>query len=101
MVLDGVQRVRIATVFQQLFNNQTRLFALLFQVFRVCHGSILFKVRQILLFSHTDGFASTFVGKICETGLQMNNYTYKVNFNSISGVRHVRIKCPIYTKNTF
>ena len=31
MVLDGVQRVRIATVFQQLFNNQTRLFALLFQ----------------------------------------------------------------------
>ncbi|MCU6391295.1 hypothetical protein KW818_19400 [Enterobacter quasiroggenkampii] len=21
----------------------------------------------------------------------MNNYTYKVNFNSISGVRHVRI----------
>lgn len=31
MVFDGVQRVRIATVFQQLFNNQTRLFALLFQ----------------------------------------------------------------------
>ncbi|HHA2301741.1 TPA: hypothetical protein ACOEAQ_004649 [Enterobacter asburiae] len=31
----------------------------------------------------------------------MNNYTYKVNFNSISGGRHVRIKCPIYTKNTF
>ncbi|MFG7479182.1 putative translational regulatory protein ArgL, partial [Enterobacter hormaechei] len=23
----------------------------------------------------------------------MNNYTYKVNFNSISGVRHARIKC--------
>ncbi|WP_213349278.1 putative translational regulatory protein ArgL, partial [Enterobacter hormaechei] len=22
----------------------------------------------------------------------MNNYTYKVNFNSISGVRHARIK---------
>ena len=73
MVLDGVQRVRIATVFQQFFDNQARLFALLFQVFRVCHGSFLFKVRQILLFSHTDGFASTFVGKICETGLQMNN----------------------------
>ncbi|WP_226842415.1 hypothetical protein [Enterobacter cloacae complex sp. I2] len=31
----------------------------------------------------------------------MNNYTYKVNFNSISGVRHVRIKWPIYTRNTF
>ncbi|HIC8805426.1 putative translational regulatory protein ArgL [Enterobacter asburiae] len=31
----------------------------------------------------------------------MNNYTYKVNFNSISGARHVRIKCPIYTRNTF
>ncbi|EQC0988524.1 putative translational regulatory protein ArgL [Enterobacter asburiae] len=31
----------------------------------------------------------------------MNNYTYKMNFNSISGVRHVRIKCPIYTRNTF
>ncbi|ENY7743123.1 putative translational regulatory protein ArgL [Enterobacter hormaechei] len=31
----------------------------------------------------------------------MNNYTYKVNFNSISGVRHARIKCPICTKNTF
>ncbi|WP_214676463.1 putative translational regulatory protein ArgL, partial [Escherichia coli] len=28
----------------------------------------------------------------------MNNYTHKVNFNSISGVRHARIKCPIYTK---
>ncbi|MEH4928804.1 putative translational regulatory protein ArgL [Enterobacter cloacae] len=27
----------------------------------------------------------------------MNNYTYKVNFNSISGVRHVRIKCLICT----
>ncbi|MCB4611328.1 MULTISPECIES: putative translational regulatory protein ArgL [Enterobacter] len=31
----------------------------------------------------------------------MNNYTYKVNFNSISGIRHARIKCPIYTRNTF
>ncbi|MCM7823722.1 hypothetical protein M8T07_16735 [Enterobacter hormaechei] len=31
----------------------------------------------------------------------MNNYTYKVNFNSISGVRHVRIKCLICTTNTF
>ncbi|EPV2525259.1 TPA: hypothetical protein ACOSBP_003051 [Enterobacter hormaechei] len=31
----------------------------------------------------------------------MNNYTYKVNFNSTSGVRHVRIKCLICTKNTF
>ncbi|HGG8853263.1 TPA: hypothetical protein ACJJ1B_004370 [Enterobacter roggenkampii] len=31
----------------------------------------------------------------------MNNYTYKVNFNSTSGVRHVRIKCPICTRNTF
>ncbi|HHK9553578.1 hypothetical protein VB265_16820 [Enterobacter sichuanensis] len=31
----------------------------------------------------------------------MNNYTYKVNFNSISGVRHVRIKCLICTINTF
>ncbi|MCM7513882.1 hypothetical protein M8R90_13755 [Enterobacter hormaechei] len=31
----------------------------------------------------------------------MNNYTYKVNFNSISGIRHVRIKCPICTRNTF
>ncbi|MCK6689690.1 hypothetical protein SPG90_16935 [Enterobacter sp. D2] len=31
----------------------------------------------------------------------MNNYTYKVNFNSISGVRHARIKCSIYTRNTF
>ncbi|MDY3571472.1 hypothetical protein ABUL17_21570 [Enterobacter hormaechei] len=27
----------------------------------------------------------------------MNNYTYKVNFNSISGVRHARIKCLICT----
>ncbi|MCK6892869.1 hypothetical protein VU573_16460 [Enterobacter kobei] len=27
----------------------------------------------------------------------MNNYTYKVNFNSISGVRQARIKCPICT----
>ncbi|HII3141244.1 putative translational regulatory protein ArgL [Enterobacter asburiae] len=24
-----------------------------------------------------------------------------MNFNSISGVRHARIKCPIYTRNTF
>ncbi|WP_256122519.1 putative translational regulatory protein ArgL [Enterobacter pasteurii] len=24
-----------------------------------------------------------------------------MNFNSISGVRHVRIKCPICTRNTF
>ncbi|HFI1062282.1 hypothetical protein QIW35_02685 [Enterobacter hormaechei] len=31
----------------------------------------------------------------------MNNYTYKVNFNSINGVRHVRIKCLICTRNTF
>ncbi|EPF0316616.1 hypothetical protein V1581_05440 [Enterobacter bugandensis] len=31
----------------------------------------------------------------------MNNYTYKVNFNSISGVRHVRIKCLVCTRNTF
>ncbi|EOC5257862.1 putative translational regulatory protein ArgL [Enterobacter asburiae] len=31
----------------------------------------------------------------------MNNYTYKVNFNSISGVRHARIRCPIYTRNIF
>ncbi|UMX63921.1 hypothetical protein MJ588_03475 [Klebsiella pneumoniae] len=32
----------------------------------------------------------------------MNNHTYKVNFNSISGVRHVRIKCPdLCTRNTF
>ncbi|MGV2813144.1 MULTISPECIES: putative translational regulatory protein ArgL [Enterobacter] len=31
----------------------------------------------------------------------MNNYTYKVNFNSISGICHARIKCPICTKNTF
>ncbi|MFS9656969.1 putative translational regulatory protein ArgL [Enterobacter hormaechei] len=31
----------------------------------------------------------------------MYNYTYKVNFNSISGVRHVRIKCLICTRNTF
>ncbi|MHA1053851.1 putative translational regulatory protein ArgL [Enterobacter mori] len=31
----------------------------------------------------------------------MNNYTYKVNFNSISGVGHVRIKCLICTRNTF
>ncbi|MFZ5255525.1 putative translational regulatory protein ArgL [Enterobacter roggenkampii] len=31
----------------------------------------------------------------------MNNYTYKVNFNSISGVRNVRIKCLICTRNTF
>ncbi|WP_234099344.1 putative translational regulatory protein ArgL [Enterobacter roggenkampii] len=31
----------------------------------------------------------------------MNNYTYKVNFNSISGVRHVRIKCLTCTRNTF
>ncbi|EPL0395894.1 putative translational regulatory protein ArgL [Enterobacter ludwigii] len=26
---------------------------------------------------------------------------YKVNFNSISGVCHVRIKCLICTRNTF
>ncbi|WP_239660459.1 putative translational regulatory protein ArgL [Enterobacter hormaechei] len=31
----------------------------------------------------------------------MNNYTYKVNFNSISGVRHARIKCLFCTRNTF
>ncbi|MCM7723258.1 putative translational regulatory protein ArgL [Enterobacter roggenkampii] len=31
----------------------------------------------------------------------MNNYTYKVNFNSISGIRHVRIKCLICTRSTF
>ncbi|UOY72877.1 hypothetical protein LCD46_02630 [Enterobacter ludwigii] len=31
----------------------------------------------------------------------MNNYTYKVNLYSISGVRHVRIKCLICTRNTF
>ncbi|ENV3742544.1 MULTISPECIES: putative translational regulatory protein ArgL [Enterobacter] len=31
----------------------------------------------------------------------MNNYTYKVNFNSTSGIRHVRIKCLICTRNTF
>ncbi|MCK6897358.1 putative translational regulatory protein ArgL [Enterobacter bugandensis] len=31
----------------------------------------------------------------------MNNYTYKLNFNSTSGVRHVRIKCLICTRNTF
>ncbi|WP_241237181.1 putative translational regulatory protein ArgL [Enterobacter hormaechei] len=31
----------------------------------------------------------------------MNNYTYKVNFNSISDVRHVRIKCLICIRNTF
>ncbi|MEB7918301.1 putative translational regulatory protein ArgL [Enterobacter mori] len=31
----------------------------------------------------------------------MNNYTCKVNFNSTSGVRHVRIKCLICTRNTF
>ncbi|MEG6260318.1 putative translational regulatory protein ArgL [Enterobacter bugandensis] len=31
----------------------------------------------------------------------MNNYTYKVNFNSTSGVRHVRIKCLVCTRNTF
>ncbi|EOY3629500.1 putative translational regulatory protein ArgL [Enterobacter hormaechei] len=31
----------------------------------------------------------------------MNNYTYKVNFNSIGDVRHVRIKCLICTRNTF
>ncbi|WP_242672237.1 putative translational regulatory protein ArgL [Enterobacter quasihormaechei] len=31
----------------------------------------------------------------------MNNYTYKVNFNSIRGVRHARIKWPICTRNTF
>jgi hypothetical protein len=33
-MLNGVQRVRIAAVFQQLFDNQTRLFTLFFQVFR-------------------------------------------------------------------
>jgi hypothetical protein len=31
MMLNGVQRVRIAAVFQQLFDNQTRLFTLFFQ----------------------------------------------------------------------
>lgn len=31
----------------------------------------------------------------------MNNYTYKVNFNSIGGVRHVRIKCLILYKKHF
>ncbi|MCE9992798.1 putative translational regulatory protein ArgL [Enterobacter sp. 186315] len=31
----------------------------------------------------------------------MNNYTYKLNFNSINGTSHARIKCPIYIKNTF
>ncbi|HEY4437236.1 MAG TPA: hypothetical protein VGN40_13870 [Lelliottia sp.] len=31
----------------------------------------------------------------------MNNYTYKVNFNSISSISHARIKCPICTRNTF
>ncbi|WP_392391135.1 putative translational regulatory protein ArgL [Leclercia adecarboxylata] len=100
MVLDGVQRIRIAAVFQQFFNNQSRLFALFFQQFWVCHGSFLFKVRQILLFSHTDVFASTFVRKIYVTGLQVNIDTYKVNFNSISGLCHVRIKCLNCIKNT-
>ncbi|EOC9240203.1 putative translational regulatory protein ArgL [Enterobacter hormaechei] len=31
----------------------------------------------------------------------MNNYTYKVNFNSISSIHHARIKCLICTRNTF
>ncbi|MCK6699166.1 putative translational regulatory protein ArgL [Enterobacter bugandensis] len=31
----------------------------------------------------------------------MNNYTYKVNFNSLSGVYHARIKWPICIRNTF
>ncbi|WP_220092937.1 hypothetical protein [Enterobacter sp. RIT418] len=31
----------------------------------------------------------------------MNNYTYKVNFNSISGVCHARTKWPICIRNTF
>ncbi|MGR5943748.1 putative translational regulatory protein ArgL [Enterobacter sp. C4G1] len=31
----------------------------------------------------------------------MNIHTYKVNFNSISGIRHVRIKCLICIRNTF
>ncbi|WP_241008057.1 putative translational regulatory protein ArgL, partial [Klebsiella pneumoniae] len=28
----------------------------------------------------------------------MNNYTYKVNFNSISSIHHARIKCLICTR---
>jgi hypothetical protein len=31
MVFNGVQRVRIAAVFEQLFDNQTRFFTLFFQ----------------------------------------------------------------------
>ena len=30
-MLNGVQRVRIAAVFEQLFNNQARFFTLFFQ----------------------------------------------------------------------
>ncbi|WP_414672120.1 putative translational regulatory protein ArgL [Lelliottia sp. CFBP8978] len=41
------------------------------------------------------------VRKIYETGLQVNINTYKVNFNSISGLCHVRIKCLNCIKNTF
>ncbi|WP_243731516.1 putative translational regulatory protein ArgL [Pseudescherichia vulneris] len=31
----------------------------------------------------------------------MNIYTYKVNFNSIIGLSHVRETCLRYTTNTF
>ncbi|WP_390888465.1 putative translational regulatory protein ArgL [Lelliottia wanjuensis] len=100
MVLDGVQRVRIAAVFQQLFNDQARLFALLFQQFWVCHGSFLFKFGRYFYFHTRTCLPPPNVRKICETGLQMNIHTYKVNFNSISGLSHVRITCLNSIKST-
>ncbi|WP_420493243.1 putative translational regulatory protein ArgL [Salmonella enterica] len=39
--------------------------------------------------------------KFYQTGLPMNNHPYKVNFNSMRGLSHVREVCIRFTKNLF
>ncbi|WP_426447271.1 putative translational regulatory protein ArgL [Siccibacter colletis] len=41
-----------------------------------------------------------FTVKISASGLQMNIHTYKLNFNSIGGVSHVRELCLIFPVST-
>ncbi|MFC3189276.1 putative translational regulatory protein ArgL [Pseudocitrobacter faecalis] len=55
----------------------------------------------LLLLSHTASIASTFTRKICVPGLQLNIHTYKLNFNSISGLSHARTRCRIFIISTF
>ncbi|XES86421.1 hypothetical protein ACBV55_02365 [Franconibacter pulveris] len=42
-----------------------------------------------------------FTAKFYYAGLQMNIHTYRLNFNSIGGVSHVRKRCRPFIKNIF